>query len=250
MKILIVSEHRCGSRWLHYLLADLLYMNVSPEKDGRKLQETNLELRQYLNHKRIAKVHHGLVEDILTYVKPNDYKIVGIVRNPRDRAVSRAFHDLYHKHTNYPVKKLVKTDFEAVKFIVLDQDQRLGDHRQLQLMKDNYSTRIYKDFRFPYIWTSYEWMKDDVGREIRKILEFLDSDYKTMEQSRIDEVIERHNFKNSSGREPGQEIRTDTWRRKGKMLDWINWFDLEMLEHSKDIQEEYWTKLIKNGGRS
>ena len=249
MNLIITSEHRCGSRWLHYLLADLLDKGVSPERDGTPIgvYKSKNEVKQFFGTGRIAKYHHGTRETIEGGLKHDiDYKIIAMVRNPRDRAVSKAFHDFYHPKHNYGVKKNATTDFEAVKWTVNSETYMDDNWRQLELMTDNYSTRNYSGDG-QYIWTSYEWMKDDTAREIDAILKvfgiILPGEYD------LDFFVDMHSFKRRAGREPGDEVRTDTWRRKGKMLDWVNWYDSDMCLSTQLIQEEYWKQLIINGGR-
>lgn len=253
MNLVITSEHRVGSRWLHYLLADILDKGVSPEREGTPVGviKSSAEVVQFLSTGRIAKYHHGTRESIERGLSahPNlNYKIIAMVRNPRDRAASKAFHDYYHPKHNYSVKNHAKTDFEAVKWTVNSEPFIDDNWRQLELMENNYSTRNYKGDG-KYIWTSYEWMKDDAGLEVSHILRhlgiILPGEYD------LDVFIEKHSFKKrSGGREAGQEERKDNWRRKGMMLDWINWFDLDMVEDTQAIQEEYWKKLITNGGQN
>jgi len=247
MNIIITSEHRCGSRWLHYLLADVLDKNVSPEREGTPvgIYKSRHEVKQFFNTNRIVKYHHGTRESIEGSLKGIDYKIIAMVRNPRDRGVSKAFHDYYHPKHNYSVKNNVTTDFEAVKWTVNSAPYIDDNWRQLELMKDGYSTRNYTGDS-KYIWTSYEWMKDDAEREVSAILKRFGIILPVVYN--LSDFIERHSFKNKSGREPGQEDRKNNWRRKGKMLDWINWFDNDMRRDTQTIQEEYWKQLIANGG--
>lgn len=246
-KPIITSEHRVGSRWLHYLLADLLKMGVSPELGGNRVIELRDKAEEYMDADRIVKYHHGLPMIILSGLdNPADYAVVGVVRNPRDRSVSRAFHDYYHKKHRYKIQQLAKDDFEAVRWTVLHSRPLMPDNwRQIrELMLDGYSTRNKIYTEIPYIWTSYEWMKDDIEREINTIVTFLGV---PVTDRFLRRVARMHSFKNRSGRDPGQEIRKNTWRRKGAMLDWVNWYDSEMTEFTRVVQEEYWNKLITNG---
>lgn len=244
---IITSEHRVGSRWLHYLLADLLRMSVSPELGGNKVVALRDKAEEYMRDGRLIKYHHGAPVTILEGLgNPDGYAVVGVVRNPRDRGVSRAFHDYYHKKHRYKIQQLAKNDFEAVRWTVLHSRPFMPDNwRQIhELMLDGYSTRNKIYTEIPYIWTSYEWMKDDIEREIKAIVDFLNA---PMTGRFLWRIAQMHSFKNRSGRDPGQEVRKNTWRRRGAMLDWINWYDSEMTEFTKVVQAEYWNKLIVNG---
>lgn len=245
--VVITSEHRVGSRWLHYMLADLLGKEVSPERGGQRVKKSAMEVLEFLNNNRIAKYHHGTPDSILAGLSPHSYQIIGVVRNPRDRGVSRAFHDYYHRKHDYQVKQHASSDFEAVKWVVEESKPFMPDNwRQInELMLDGYSTRSKTETELPYIWTSYEWMLDNTEKEVATILAFLGIGPTAGHMK----VVHSHSFKNRSGRDPGQEIRKNTWRRKGQMLDWINWYDSNMLSITEKVQEAYWNKLISNGGR-
>jgi len=249
MNIIITSEHRVGSRWLHYLLADILEMSVSPEMDGavENVKERKQDALHRFANNKIVKYHHGTPATIMKGLGKGDYKIIGVVRNPRDRAVSRAFHDFYHPKHSYQVKKYASSDFEAVKWVVEESPPFEQDSwRQIQhLMLDGYSTRCHLFDSLPYIWTSYEWMTDDIHLEVSKILDFLGARVKPFV---LKTAIQKNAFESKAKRPKGTEDRQDTWRRKGMMLDWINWFDEEMLNTTIGMQGAYWRKLVTNGG--
>lgn len=250
--VIIISEHRVGSRWLHYMLADLLQKSTSPEKDGQKVKESADVVRGYLNNNKIAKYHHGTPLTITEDLYPLDYKLIGVVRNPRDRGVSRAFHDYYHPKHDYQVKFEATNDFEAVRWIVMNSPTYMPDNirQNEELMLDGYSTRNKIYDSFPYIWTSYEWLLEDTVKEVCSLLLFLyDGQAPGISGAAIKTIVGSHSFKNKSGRNPGEEVRENTWKRKGQMLDWINWFDSAMLASTQEVQEDYWRHLIKNGGR-
>lgn len=242
--IIITSEMRVGSRWLHYLLAALYDMTPSPEIDVSQIEEYARKARQDMQASYIVKYHHATPEDIFNVLTPIDYHIIGVVRNPRDRGVSWAFHMRYDESG---AVRHFDSDSHAVDSIVRDQYYKTDNARQIDMMVDGYSTRLRGelDLPNPYIWTTYEWMKEDIVREVASITEFLDLDY---DLDTIREVCECHSFNSMSGRETGEERRKDHWRRKGITGDWINWFTTEHYELTKEQQDLYWRKLIKNSG--
>lgn len=250
MNVIITSEHRVGSRWLHYLLADILGKGVSPEIDGKveKVTERRQDALDFFNVNKIVKYHHGTPATIIKGLgKDIDYKIIGVVRNPRDRAVSKAFHDFYHPKHDYQVKKYAENDFDAVRWIVNESPPFEDDSwRQIRnLMLDGYSTRCHLFDSLPYIWTSYEWMTDDIHGEIKKLLNFLGVKVRPL---LVQTAVQKHSFEAKAKRKQGVEDRQDTWRRKGMMLDWINWFDEETTHATGSMQSAYWYKLVANGG--
>lgn len=245
--IIITSEHRVGSRWMHYLLADLYGKKTSPELDKNKIPSNIDEIQQRLKDNKIVKFHHAIPEDILGIV-PGDYKVIGMVRNPRDRAVSFAFHNKYHK-SDYPFKqKEFKDDFDAVKWTVLhDKSYLENTKRQFLLMVRGLSTKKFKDWDIEYgnsryIWTTYEWMKEDTFREISIISKFLGEEVSDLD---LLNTIKRNSFKiKARGRSPGEEVRGNLWRRKGVVGDFINWFDEEMMYVTEEDNATYEEKVF------
>lgn len=239
MNIVITSEMRVGSRWLHYLLADILDMDVSPE---REIKGHRNEIKKYFNKNKIVKLHH---EPPFFHNKLNgNYKVIGIVRNPRDRIVSRAFHirvkdkRKFSSNGKFTDIKKADTDTQAVKLAVNNKHIRKYTRDMFQYMKPNKSTRSHRKGR--YIWTTYEWMLDDTLGEIKAILEFLGVD---KSDKFLKKKIRKHSFKKKAGRKRGKEDRSDGWRRKGVKGDWQNWFDDEMEKKTQYFVDKYIGKL-------
>ncbi len=233
---------RVGSRWLHYLLADLYSMQVSPEIERDAVTNNLQRINRYLSTNRIVKFHHTVQQEIFDWVKPVNYSLISVVRNPRDRVVSKAFHMRYGKKGEI---RHFHSDQEAVIKCVEDPYFSLSNMRQEVQMQPGYSTRDYRREDLPYIWTTYEWMLEDIEREVIAITNFLG---KPINEKRVYNVCRKHSFKQKTGREPGVEARRNRWRRKGIIGDWINWFTPKLLELTQEPQETYWEKLLKNRG--
>lgn len=244
MDFIITSEHRVGSRWMHYLLADLLSKSVSPELDVTRLTRDNKLIKQRLLANKIVKFHRAVPTTIFTKLI-GDYKILGVVRNPRDRGVSLCFHNRYHERNpqNFKESKFGNDD-EAMAYTIMRSGTFTeGNKRQLKYMLDGYSTRNRYATALPYIWTSYEWLKEDTLSEVRAILDFLEVD---IADSRVKHFVDKHSFKKKAGRPVGKEERENNWRRKGINNDWQNWFTPKMVEHTEYEQERYWEILNRN----
>jgi len=252
MRLLITSEQRVGSRWMHYLFKDLLGLDTSPEIDGSRFYKGELNtvialVRSYLDAGRIPKFH-GIgaiaLDRFLKSYGIKDYGIFGVVRNPYDRAVSLAFHNRYHKkHQGFAQKKF-ETDEEAVIFTATEDSGFRQSHiRQVsELMLPFYSTYgtmfpYHNDFN--YVWTTYEWLKEDTTGEIQSALRALFQGQTIPRQQLIQEHVDNHDFKKKSGREVGEEKRDDLWRRKGTVGDHINWFNDDCYEALEPYQNLY-----------
>lgn len=246
MNVVITSEFRVGSRWLHYFLKDLLGMGVSPEIGAEVMKAEHSKILQHFSQNRIVKFHHALPNETLKTIKPNNYKIIGVVRNPRDRLSSRTFHRKYSKKGPDPDLQHLN-DRESVRYVVTQSKKDKADTlRQFELMLDGYATQSRTSNHLPYIWTSYEWMLDNLEREARSICRFLGLN---LSDKRILQVVNNHSFESKAGRKPGNEKRKDLWRRKGVMTDWANWFTENMVKHTMEEQERYWRILMRNSRR-
>lgn len=246
MNFIITSEQRVGSRWMHYLLAELFGLTTSPEIDVgilRDNEDVKNSVRFYFKTGRVVKFHRALYEDITDHLQPVNYKVLAVVRNPRDRGVSLTFHNRYHKKHHFRQKDF-HTDREAMEFTILeDNGFHEGNDRQLKLMKPGWSTFDYSNGDGNYLWTTYEWLKEDTQMEVEMICEYLG----LRPKKEIKEIVHRHSFQTKSGRKPGQENRKNLWRRKGITNDWMNWFTPEMKRVTQDDWDLYWEVVEGEG---
>ena len=246
MKVIITSEMRVGSRWLHYLLKDLLQMKQSPELDVSQIPQCQKQVDNYFKTGRIVKFHHATLND-LNKLK-GDFKVIGVVRNPRDRIVSWAFHQRY-KPKGQGIKEIkeAKDDKEAVKKTLYLPMTNQHNADNLRLMIKDMSTKKYKpENKQSYIWTSYRWLINDLAGEVSTIARFLGANTTPFE---IRTVCNKHKFKSRSGREVGDEQRNNEWFRKGVEGDSFNFFDYDMLLYSTIDNYGYWCKILDEEGK-
>lgn len=260
--MIIISEHRVGSRWMHYLFAGMLNRGPSPEMDGDKLYlpEQRKQLIQYLKQDRIPKLHHATPNQTIEAVKlacvenkyPANIKVLGIVRHPRDRTVSFSFHQRFHKRKydaskdkEYLFEQTFETDKEAMRYTAIDSAwNKREDVRQIELMLNGFSTEYYnvghnnrEHFNtFPYIWTTYEKLKEDTVREVKILCDFFQHPTPDLV---VAQAVKEHSFKSKSGRDEGVENKADEWRRKGVTGDWENYFDSEMVARTQFVTDIY-----------
>jgi len=170
---MITSGHRVGSRWLHYLLADIYKKEVTPEIDISKIVSKRETIRNYLKNNKIPKFHGANFSDIADNIKPNDYKILGVVRDPRDRAVSYTFHNRYHEKSNFWQKKF-KTDIEALNYTIYkDATFWFEEVQQAEIMKPGLSILNSKTNKTNFIWVTYEWLHENPCKKFKPNYRFL-----------------------------------------------------------------------------
>jgi hypothetical protein len=244
---IITSEQRVGSRWIHYLLADLYSVRPSPEIDVAQLFEGKAEERvlDYFASNQIPKFHRATHLDLFAFIDPSLYKVIAVVRNPRDRAVSLAFHNRYHPKHHFEEKDCA-TDEDAIKNVIYSSGFVQSNYRQFIMMPSGFSTKAYQIAEErerwenqPYLWTTYKWLKENTAREISTMISFL----KSTPAKAVNTIVAAHSFQNKSKRKAGEEKRSDVWRRKGIENDWENWFDSDMMRHTELLDQYYWMIL-------
>jgi hypothetical protein len=225
---------------MHYLFADLLGMSPSPEIDRDKLRDNGVE-KTYtlLKHNRIPKFHRATYWDIESAFGDNKLKVLGVVRNPRDRGVSLSFHNRYHKNHHFKQKDF-ETDEESVKYTILnDKGYKKGNLRQLSLMIPGHYILNNLHRLYSYVWVDYSLLLNKTAYCVDRIVKLLDLDT----SKDIENVVENHSFVRKSNRKPGEEKRSDLWRRKGIVGDWTNWFDDELYLSTLDDTNNYETLM-------
>jgi len=240
--LVITSEQRVGSRWIGYLLGDMLTgQKPTPEINLFKdTQSPILVYQEIMNKGKILKLH-GNTPTELIHELGSDIKLLGIVRDPRDRLLSLSFHKRYHPYHDGFNEKKRETELEALQYTVVDDptDNRIN-YRMLEYMIPGFSTKSPTNLKTNYVWTTYEWLKEDTYEEITRILDALDIGYIA---DRVVEYIEKYSFKNMTGRKPGEEDRKNTFARKGVTGDWKNWFTPEMIRVTEEVYQEYYRRV-------
>ena len=235
MKLILTSGHRVGSRWLHYLLSQLTGQAIHPELGTKwfSTPQKRNKVASLIRQGKLVKFHGVYPSRIYKNFGGQNFKVLVVVRNPRDRAVSYAFHNRYHDRTTFR-QKILGSDQEAVEYTVYrDNLFRSEAKQQIKIMVPELSTRSYSGKDSDYIWTCYEWLKEDIYSEIKTIL---NSAHLDISDNSIKRAIADNSFKAKAGRSEGQESRKDLWRRKGIVGDWKNWYTEKMIE---DTQEEF-----------
>jgi len=216
---------RTGSTWIAEILRTILGKDYTSVVDGEVFGQKQVEIvRNNINSGKIQKQHHFLHTDILNKLNPHDYKIITVVRNPRDILTSIAHFRMARFKFKQSVCKTIKSLYDEFASVDLP--------RQIKRMEPGYSTRNKKYDKMPYIWTSYEWMKYNATAEIRKIINFLDIYYKPLDI--LVKVVNEKMFLHKGNPKA---------LRRGAFGDWINHFDRKLIKTTQKLQEEYWERL-------
>lgn len=228
---------RVGSRYLHYMLCDLLNKSASPEiGKSRILKEPEVVLSTIRNNwenNRIPKLHEIGPFSLSNFlIDEGDYKAIFIVRSHRDRLISLAFH---HKHSKNYVHSSM-TDEEAIQH-TLESNEFLNSvantHETMHGLDSLFNISNQNDKMF---WVSYTKLLNEPEESLKRISDLIG--YKPLYRQ-ISKVVTDNSFEKKSGRKRGEEVRSDTWRRKGVEGDWRNHLSLEQVKMTEEMSEKY-----------
>lgn len=237
---ILISGHRVGSRWLARLLSSYYGLDFYGELIGIGGISREYIDYHYLNNGTLIKLH-PFRDDIVEHIREILYpiKIVCIVRNPRDRLISYAFHYRYYPDTTSYMQKQCSSDYEAILKTAKEDHYFIRENiLQNSIMSNNSSSRNYtKDS--DCIWTTYEWLLENTKEEFSRIIKFISNE--KIYDYYIDEILRENSFKNlSKGRNNGEEDRLNVRQRKGIVGDYNNWRTDELDELTKEYNDKYW----------
>jgi len=210
-KIIVLTSMRTGSTWLTFLVKNLLQCRTGFAK-------TFGQVESIWKYDAIAKAHVWTPEQVLK--KYPDTYIITSVRNPKGRTTSQFYFTTPHNE-----ERLNK---------VLKRSAKVGEQRQLDRMWEGFSSRAFDGSEMPphYMWTTFEWMREDIFREARIICDFLGLNKSVRHLN--DAVFKTHRDCVSYG-----------IIRKGTIDSWKEEYFKERLEILDKYQEMYYN--IVNG---
>lgn len=210
-KIVLTEHPKSGGNWVCQMLAE--YLNVPHTRN-----------RLPPNRRCIIHGHY------LYVANANDTIVMW--RDGRDVIVSHYYYHLFHRRTTMPGW-------------AEQQQERLGieDAHNIQHNLPRYIEYCFTDGppynmtwssfvetwknRTDHVETSYEAMRENPAREMKKILEYLS--VHSIDETKLDSCIAKFSFENVAGRKPGEEDAYN-FVRKGIVGDWKNHFTREARE--------------------
>ena len=151
-KIMILTSMRTGSTWLTFLVKYLYRRNAGFARDF----ETVDSIWKGLG---FVKAHIFTPEEV--FKRYPDVYIITSVRNPKGRVASQFY--FQKPYSNERLDKIIKASLS------------FGEQKQLNRMWKGYSSKQTLVNREPkYLWTAYEWMRENIYREAEIICDFLE----------------------------------------------------------------------------
>lgn len=199
--ILLASYPRSGNTWIGYMLAALL--GARYEELGRDARPTSRKDISALIDGEIPRSQYSLVyKTHATYeFIDRHYKVIGLVRNPCDVAVSSFFY--YYKHIGEAMPKW------PWKRTVVRTAREWSAWVKAWTARDVFFIR-YEDFN------------RDAATQLKKVADYLEVSW-TDEQ--IKETMDVLSFENlSEGRRKRGELQNSAFYRRGVVGDYKNYF--------------------------
>ena len=165
------------------------------------------------------------------------FKIIQIIRDPRDVLVSFFYHDMAYM-TPEMINIFTKKSFFGGKIKTNPNWMRIYFNRKIKWMYSFYENN-FDVSEEKFLPIKYEEMLSNTVGKMRKILDFLGCSY---EQKELEKIVCKYSFETITG---GTSERKNSFIRKGQAGDWNNYFDKRII---RKIDSMYLTDLLKKLG--
>ena len=220
--ILLTEYPKSGGSWLGEMLSDLTGIDF-PRNRFPSLKTQSIFHGHYLPKYGVQK----------------NKKVICLVRDGRDVAVSYYFHQLFLNDKTSLNKKEIKYYTSLYGFENVN-DVKTNMPKFISYLNSHVPSKFFH-FLFPGTWSEFykQWVKYSNENsnvlfvkyenlrlepliELKKILNFLEVE--NVSDGRIQQIIKKHSFKAKAKRKSGTENRK-SFMRKGIIGDWKNYFN-------------------------
>ncbi|CAG5129585.1 unnamed protein product [Candidula unifasciata] len=225
--IILVGYPKTGCHWTWEVLSMIVAGKAGHSVMGKNvcfMEVAPLDLLDQVPSRRILNTHVWF-DYFPKQVTEKKTKIVFTVRNPKDTAVSYYNHHIslfQGQRYNGPFNKWFPLFMEGQ----LDYGSYFDYHQEWdQVIKNNPG--------LPILIVSYEDMKEDLPREIRKLAEFVGS---TLSDQQVEEIAQAAGFETM--KKALEASVSHRLLRKGQVGDWKNWLTVAQSEMVDAAVEE------------
>jgi hypothetical protein len=241
LKLLVNGVPKSGTTWLMRMLASL--------PGYRAVGNFHGEISRYetVQPGQIVHSHDYYSLELCEALRANDIRVLCIVRDLRDQAVSRMFHlKRDESHAWQPLVKGMSKD-EALMLSIEGHPPQDDLPALPGVLSWRKLTHGWLTGELEPIRLRYEAVVADTAREMSQLFECLDI---VMPQGLLKAIIRRNRFERltvgrkfwQQGRGPGQENPTSHFR-KGIVGDWRNHFNQDHRQRFKELAGDWLVEM-------
>ncbi|XP_046584485.1 sulfotransferase 1C2-like [Haliotis rubra] len=228
--VFVCAYPKCGTHWIWEMVRLLLLSDTDTviEKDQLMLEFIKGEVLEKFPSPRILNTH-CFVEQLPRGVFEKKCKIIYILRNPKDMAVS-----LFHHH-----KKLICYEYKGKweNHLSLLMDGKVDFGAFFDYMKD-WAAVGKTHPELPTLTLMYEDMKEDPLTGIRKLAKFLNVEKSEEFYHKVKELTSFNKMKEAKGKFFKAPDGSAVMYRKGEVGDWKNYFTVAQNEAFDRLYKE------------
>ncbi|CAG5129582.1 unnamed protein product [Candidula unifasciata] len=219
--IFLIGYPKTGCHWTWEVLSMIVRGRGEHSTTGKLacfMEMAPPAMRDSVQTRRILN-SHVLFEDLPAQMKEKKTKIILTFRNPKDTLVS-----FYHHHTSLPDVWNYAGEFQN--FFPLFIKGQVDNSSFFDYYKQ-WDEDIKKNPDQPVLVVSYEDMKEDLPREIRRLAAFIDV---PLTDQQVEEIAQAAGFSSMKDVYQKGDNYSSIFLRKGQVGDWKNWLTIAQSE--------------------
>lgn len=240
--LFITSLPKSGSTWLSTMCAEVDGFDlfapsswntyIAKEWDDTRWDLTENIFTEFNHSLAVVRGHTWAIPENINVLKNSKLKYIIGVRDPRDKLISEYYHSRnfpgHWAHTE--AKKSTLSEFITIKLKSGEFEKETIEWIRMWLKnRDRKNSIIIK----------YEDMLNNTADVLIKIFQFLEF---KLDRKTIDQIIEKHSFKNVTGRDRGKSDDTK-FVRKGVSGEWKSSYSEEQKKLFSEMGEDVITNL-------
>lgn len=225
-KVLVNGSPKTGTTWMLNLVASIPGYAAVGNFNG--------DIQRYRQVKpgRVVHGHDWYRDELGEILTARGFKVILMLRDPRDQVVSRMFHvKRSQKHSWYERFQELSND-EALMLCIEGRDDLPAINTLIQI------TSSWIKSGWPIISVRYEELLADTVNQFAYVLNYLGMENAALAKT----IVKRNRFERLSigrrfwqqARKPGQEDRSSHYR-KGASGDWLNHFKESHIQRMKEV---------------
>lgn len=238
--VLVNGSPKSGTTWMLRLISSVPgYQPATGLRDANFLLQTERYLE--VQPGEVIHGHDPYTEELDGLLRSHEIKVVLVLRDPRDQAVSRAFHIRRSPYHPWRERLAGMSDDEAL--LACIEGRAARGSGALPGTKEMISlAQSWRDAGDLYMCVKYEDLVADTVAAFHRVLQFI---LISMDERLVETIVERNRFERytvgrkiwKTPRKSGEQD-SQSFYRKGIVGDWKNHFKKEHIRRFKEIAGE------------